>query len=139
MKSQNCRVVNGLVIHHIGVATNNLDELTDEYLRDGYRITNEVYDPGQKARLRLLSKDNQNSIELIYTDNPESRVFNLSHNNYKKEYHTCFKINNLDRAIKVFKKDGYSLITNIEIAKLFNGRICFMYKSGKLIELMEEI
>ena len=41
--------------------------------------------------------------------------------------------------IDVFKNEGYLLITNIEKAKLFDGKICFMYKNGILIELMEVI
>lgn len=139
MKNQDCRFINELAIHHIGIATNSLDELTDEYLQNGYRITNEVYDSRQKAKLRLLSKDNQNNIELVYTDNPESRVFNLSYNNYKKEFHTCFEVNNISHFINVFRDEGYLPITYIEQAKLFDGKICFMYKNGNLIELVEII
>ena len=139
MKSQDNRFASEPTIHHVGIATNNLDELTDEYLQNGYQIINEVYDPEQKAKLRLLSKDNQKNVELVYTDNPESRVFNLSHNNYKKEYHICFEVKNLNHFINVFKNKGYLLITNIEKAKLFDGKICFMYKNGNLIELVEAI
>lgn len=139
MKSRDYRFTNELAIHHIGIATNSLDELTDEYLQNGYQIASEVYDPEQKAKLRLLSKDNQKNVELVYADNPESRVFNLSHNNYKKEYHICFEVKKLNHFIDVFKNEGYLLITNIEKAKLFDGKICFMYKNGNLIELLEVI
>ena len=86
MRIQNNRVIDELIIHHVGIATNDLEGLTEEYLQNGYQIINEVYDAKQKAQLRFLSKDNHASIELIYTDDPESRVFNLSHNNYKIEY-----------------------------------------------------
>ena len=139
MKIQNNRVIDELLIHHIGIATNDLERLTEEYLQSGYQVTNEVYDIKQKAQLRFLSKDNQVSIELIYTDDPESRVFNLSHNNYKIEYHTCFEVDNLKQFIDIFSNEGYLLITNIEKAELFDGKICFMYKNGSLIELTEII
>lgn len=139
MKNYNNQLIDKLKIHHIGVATNSLDELTDDYLRNGYRIMNKVYDPGQKAKLVLLGKDNQDNIELISTNDPESRVFNLSHNNYKKEYHTCFEVKNLSHFIEIFKNEGYLPITNIEKAKLFDGKICFMYKNGNLIELVEKV
>ena len=78
MKTKQPQPIDRLKVHHVGIATNNLDRLTDEYLKRGYRIINEVYDTKQKARLRLLSKDNQYNIELIYTKDPKSRVFNLS-------------------------------------------------------------
>ena len=107
--------------------------------KKGISDINEVYDAKQKAQLRFLSKDNHASIELIYTDDPESRVFNLSHNNYKIEYHTCFEVDNLKQFIDIFSNEGYLLITNIEKAELFDGKICFMYKNGSLIELTEII
>lgn len=125
-------------LHHIGIATNDLNALTDEYLSQGYRIVNDVYDPKQKASLRLLTKDGKKSIELVFSDEADSRVFNLSQKNYKKKYHECYQVNNIDNSVRELKKDGFLLITNIEEAVLLNAKVCFMYKNRKLIELMEE-
>lgn len=126
-------------LHHIGIATNDLETLIGEYLSRGYKLMNDTYDSTQKAKLCLLSKDGEDNIELIFTDDMTSRVFNLSQNNYKKEYHKCYQVGNIRDSVNKFKKNGFIQVSNVEKAVLLDARVCFMYKDGELIELMEEI
>lgn len=125
--------------HHIGVATNNIEKLTDEYILRGYECSGRAYDPVQKAELRLLCKKGHRNIELISTNDQKSRIFNLAHNNYKKEYHDCYQVQDISKHIEELRKKGYLQVTKIEPSTLFNGKVCFMYKNGNLIELMEAI
>lgn len=125
-------------LHHIGIATNNIEKLTKEYLKDGYEVSAEVYDPIQKANLRLMQKADHDSIELITTEDQTSRVYKISKDNCKKPYHKCYLVKNIEKAVKEQKDNGFIAITAIENAILFNSRICFLYKRGEIIELLEE-
>ncbi len=125
-------------LHHIGIATNNIEKLTKEYLKDGYKVIAEVYDPIQKANLRLMQKADHDNIELITTDDQTSRVYKISKDNYKKPYHKCYLVKNIEKAVKEQKDKGFIAITAVENAVLFNRRICFLYKKGEIIELLEE-
>ena len=50
------------------------------------------------------SKRGAEYIELIYTNNKESSVYNLCKNNYKKQYHVCYIVKSL-KADKVLLND----------------------------------
>ena len=124
-------------IHHKGIATDNLESLKEEYIKLGYSCINEVYDEIQKAYLCLLENSSE-CIELIYTDDEDSCVYNICKDNYKKEYHVCYIVESLEDEIKELKKQGCILIRDICYAKLLNANICFLYtRNREVIELVE--
>lgn len=125
-------------INHIGIATNDIEKLTKEYINDGYELVNKVYDSIQLATLCLLKKEGQVDVELVYTTDSNSKVYNLSKNNYKREYHKCYEVDNINKSIKELKKEGYIVVSNIDEAILLNGKVCFLYRRGELIELVEK-
>ena len=125
-------------IHHIGIATNDLTRLKEEYLKQNYIYVDEVYDKFQKATLCLLKRGAE-CIELIYTNNKESSVYDLCKNNYKKEYHVCYIVKSLKEEISKLKREGCILIQDICYAELLKSNICFLYtKDRKVIELVED-
>ena len=125
-------------LSHIGIATNDLEKLMKEYIDNGYKVVSKVYDATQLATLVLLSKENVPNIELVYTRNELSKVYNTCKNNYRMEYHKCYKVKDLLESIKALKEKNYLQITNIEYAPLLKTKICFMYsKESGLIELEE--
>lgn len=124
-------------LNHVGIATNDIEKLANEYVSKGYMIVNKVFDNIQLADLYLLRKNNSVDIELVYTSNPNSKVYNLSINNYNKQYHKCYEVENIKNEIELLKKDNYTLISDINDAILLNGKVCFLYKNGELIELVE--
>lgn len=125
-------------IHHIGIATNDLTKLKEEYLKQNYIYVDEVYDKFQKATLCLLKRGAE-YIELIYTNNKESSVYNLCKNNYKKQYHVCYIVKSLKEEISKLKREGCILIQDICYAELLKSNICFLYtKDRKVIELVED-
>ena len=86
----------------------------------------------------MLSKENVPKIELVYTRNELSKVYNTCKNNYRMEYHKCYKVKDLPASIKALKEKNYLQITNIEYAPLLKTKICFMYsRECGLIELEE--
>lgn len=125
-------------LHHIGIATNNLSKLKEEYLNQNYVCIGEVYDKIQKATLCLLKKDTE-CVELIHTNNKEAVVYNLCKSNYKKEYHVCYIVKSLNKEITKLKREGCILIKDVCYAELLKSNICFLYtKDRKVIELVEE-
>ena len=125
-------------IHHIGIATNDLTKLKEEYLKQNYIYVDEVYDKFQKATLCLLKRGAE-YIELIYTNNKESSVYNLCKNNYKKQYHVCYIVKSLKEEISKLNREGCILIQDICYAELLKSNICFLYtKDRKVIELVED-
>lgn len=124
-------------LNHIGIATNNIEKLINEYTSQGYKVVNIIYDDIQLANLCLLRKNNSVDVELVTTLDTNSKVYNLSKNNYSKEYHKCYETNNIRDEIKKLKTKKYILISDINYSVLLKGEVCFMYKSGKLIELLE--
>lgn len=124
-------------IHHVGVATNNLSSLKQEYIKKGYICINEIYDNVQKATLSLL-KNKERCIELVYTDDIKSKVYNICHSNYEKAYHVCYIVDSLEKEIEKLKSKGCLLFTEIYNAELLNARVCFLYtKNKKIIEIGE--
>ncbi|MDD2435201.1 MAG: VOC family protein [Bacilli bacterium] len=125
-------------IDHIGIAVNDLEKVKAYYLEKGYEIVDTIYDETQLATLCLLHKNNENNIELIYTDNPKSPVYNLCKNNEEKEYHVCYQVSSISDSLSHLKSLGYKQISNVAYAKLLKGNICFLYSKDKtLIELVE--
>ena len=79
------------------------------------------------------------NIELVYTKNKLSKVYNLCKDNLSKEYHKCYKVNDLFTTIQKLKNSKYIQVTNIEYAPLLKTKICFMFSAEfGLIELEEK-
>ena len=126
-------------IHHFGMAVNDLEKSKYKYLSQGYNIICSGYDEVQLSWICLLdNKENKKTLELVYSNNCKSPVFNLCVNNKEKIYHICYKVSSISASIEKFKKLGFLKITNINYAKILNGNICFFYsKDRELIELLE--
>ena len=126
-------------LSHIGIATNDIDKLVKEYITKGYKVIDKVYDENQLATLVLLKKEKMPNIELVYTKNKLSKVYNICKDNLSKEYHKCYKVNDLATAIQKLKNSKYIQVTNIEYAPLLKTKICFMFSTEfGLIELEEK-
>ena len=126
-------------LSHIGIATNDIDKLVKEYITKGYKVIDKVYDENQLATLVLLKKEKMPNIELVYTKNKLSKVYNICKDNLSKEYHKCYKVNDLSTAIQKLKNSKYIQVTNIEYAPLLKTKICFMFSTEfGLIELEEK-
>ena len=125
-----------LELHHIGLATNDMVQ-TKKYLKqffDFEQISDEVYDPNQKATLCMLTASDGTRIELI-----EGEVVK----NYIKKrnfvYHICYQTEDLDNVIQDFIADGGMLISEPKEAVLFeNRKVAFLMTELGLIELVEK-
>ena len=124
-------------INHIGIAVPNMEQSKEKYLKNGYRIVRESYDEYFLTDLCLIQKGNE-VLELIYTDNPKSKVYELCLKNEEVIYHKCYEVNSIDETIKELKVEKYILISDIVYSKLLSGNVCFLYsKEYGVIELLE--
>ena len=126
-------------VHHFGIAVNDLEKIKSKYLSNGYDIVCSGYDEIQLSWICLLNnKERKKTLELVYSNNAKSPVFNLCSNNVEQVYHTCYQIKSIDGSVEKFKKLGFYKITNTNYAKVLKGKICFLYSKNKgLIELLE--
>ena len=124
-------------LNHIGIAVNNLEKNKEKYIKEGYIVLNEVYDEIFLVNLCLMKKHNE-QIELVYTQNEKSSVYNMCKNNDEKVYHKCYEVENIEESIYKLKNNGYIMTSEIVPSKLLNGQVCFLYsKEEGLIELLE--
>ena len=125
-------------VHHFGVAVNDLEKIKSKYLSNGYDIVCSGYDEIQLSWICLLNNKEEKTLELVYSNNPKSPVFNLCSNNVERVYHACYQVKSIDSSVEKFNKLGFYKITTTNYAKLLKGKICFLYSKNRgLIELLE--
>jgi methylmalonyl-CoA/ethylmalonyl-CoA epimerase len=123
-------------VHHIGLASNNIEKDIIE-LKKNYSVisvSDIVYDPLQQVNLCLVTTDNGINFELVKgekTDNLLKKGMNY--------YHVCYSVEDLDKSMEILKKNGGIIISQSKPAVLFNNRkVAFIYTTTGLIELLEE-
>ena len=122
-------------IHHLGIATNNLEKVT-KFIENTHNVISQkgpVWDKNLKANLILFEVREGLAIELVCGPIVESLVrkkINL--------YHFCYEVNDLKIFIDKFISNGATLIKRPTPAKLFNGRkVAFLSTPCGIIELLE--
>ncbi len=121
--------------HHIGIATNNIEEETKKLKNffDIDSISKTVYDPKQDAYLCMITLIDGTKIELITGKVVENIL-------RKKQYlyHTCYSVSDIDDMISKLQDDGALLVSPPKEAILFdNKRVAFLMWDLGLIELVE--
>lgn len=122
-------------IHHIGIATEDISEMSSQLLAIGAKQISEIiYDEKQKAYLCMFMLDG-GRIELVSGEQVSSRVKRKQY-----LYHTCYEVENIENVCDFLKKtDSVKVVEELKPAILFNNRrvAFFMTKLG-LIELLEK-
>ena len=121
--------------HHIGIACEDI-QTTLKFVDQSLRIidrTEIIFDEKQDVNLCLLTVEDGTHIELVCGKTVEKFVS-------KKQflYHTCWEVNNIDRAIQTLYENGAMLISTPKNAVLFNNRkVAFLFSELGIIELLE--
>ena len=122
--------------HHIGIATENIDDITiklEKYFEIS-DISETVYDEKQDAYLCMITLSDGIKIELINGE--------VVRNILKKRqylYHTCYEVEDIDKKVNDLVSDGAFLIREARDAILFNNRkVAFLMWDLGLIELLEK-
>lgn len=121
--------------HHIGIATNNINEALIKIRKyiDIIEISDIVHDAKQDADLCMLTLSSGDRMELVSGKIVENIV--------KKRqylYHTCYTVTNLAETVKNLVDDGAYLVKEPTEAILFeNKKVAFLSWDLGLIELLE--
>jgi methylmalonyl-CoA/ethylmalonyl-CoA epimerase len=80
-------------------------------------------------------------VELIAPKDESSSINSIIKKNGNTPYHICYSVDNIIEAIEDFKKNGYILIGEPEMAVAIDSKkVVFLYnKHMGIIELVEEI
>lgn len=126
--------------HHIGIATNCIEKTAEYYLGAGYTMTEKTYDPLQDVNIVFLSKDDMPMIELLEPGSGNSPVSKILEKSGVSPYHMCYRVDNLEEAMKELKKKRFlPLARPVQAVALENKKICFLFnKEVGLIELVEK-
>ncbi len=130
-------------LHHVGIVTDDIEAAIRHHkeLFGFVPITDVVDDPIQKVSVVMLSGPEPDSvpIELISPlseDSPVSKILKGT----ARLYHLCFVVENIEEALKNFRRNGAIIISGPVPAELYEGeKIAFVYTPDKyVVELLEK-
>ncbi|MDW8049040.1 MAG: VOC family protein [Nitrososphaerota archaeon] len=130
-------------LHHIGLATNNIDESIRNHksLFNFEPVSDIVADEQNKVKVVLLSDSRSigPAIELVCPLGEDSPISNLLKRGFNL-YHLCFVVGNLELSLEKAQKSGAKKVFGPSQAKLYDGkRIAFVYtKDRYLVEFLED-
>ena len=129
-------------IHHIGYAVHNIDHAIKSFLSLGYSIGNKTIDTNRKVIIVFVKNGNV-KVELIAPLELGSPVEGVLEKNGPTPYHICYKVLNIDDAIKDLMKEGWIVLIKPAVAPAITenereAKVAFLYnKNVGLIELLE--
>lgn len=128
-----------MILDHIGVATNSIEQSVIAYEALGYKAGEIFTDKLQNVKLCFLKKNNNMQIELVEAIDNTSPVIKHLKKNGVSPYHTCYRVNNIKEKITELKKKSFIIISEPKKAIAFDYQyVCFLYhKNIGIIELLE--
>ncbi len=132
--------MNGIRVHHYGLATDNLERSMETLRSLGYHVGEITLDPVQKVRVAFASRPQEAMIELICdvdANGPTHRMISKTGNGL---YHICYEADNLDEIMMKLRDKGFLLMHAPVSAVACDGKkIAWMYNRYMgLIELLEK-
>lgn len=128
-----------LELHHIGVATKNIEKEFAIFQKLGYKKVSDTFnDAIQKIKGLFIEADNQPRLELLENLEVNGPLDSCLKNGVKF-YHLAYKTNDIQKDLDEFIKETRAkLIVPIKNAAYFD-KICFlMLPNMTLIELVQE-
>ena len=124
--------------HHIGVACFNIDKTAEIYVGAGYMRTETIVDPLQNVKVCVLTKDSMPTVELLAPVDEKSPICNILQKSGVSPYHTCYKVPNIEQAIKDLRTIKFMPVSKPKMSNVFNSKVCFLFhKDIGLIEIIE--
>jgi methylmalonyl-CoA/ethylmalonyl-CoA epimerase len=125
--------------HHIGFATDNLEETKSFFVKLGYIPGDEVIVPVQKVKVCFMNRPGQPQVELITSYGAESPIDTILKKCGPGPYHFCYSVPDLNKAIVELKKEKFIILNKpVNSNAIEDNMIIFAYKkSCGLIEIVE--
>lgn len=133
------KILDFLNFHHIGFATENLQETKSLFISMGYVPDNDVDVPVQRVTVCFMHKQGQPTIELITPIGDDSPVTAILKKNGPGPYHFCYSVNEINRAIAELRAQKFVLLNRpVRSNAIDDNMIVFAYKKDYgLIEIVE--
>ena len=126
-------------IHHIAIATHDIEKVISIYKEIGYKNTPIVDDIERQVKIcfLLLGAHNIELVQPLTNKSPVSRI--LRNNETDILYHICYQVENIEFAIELLKQKGFIQLSNVGKAPAIdNNKVVFLFdKKIGLIELVE--
>ena len=128
-----------LALHHIGVATERLDDGLALYRKVGAEPVTRVYeDPLQKVRVQFVSTGSDVLIELVEPLDENGPIGRHLRKHGPGLYHLCYSVDSLDQVCRQARDAGAVVVCEPVAAVAFDQQqIAFVYWRGGLIEFLE--
>ena len=125
--------------HHIGVATNSIENTARYYIEAGFNKSETIYDPVQNVNICFLAKNGMPTVELLEPVDEKSPVYMIVKNSGVTPYHCCYKVKDIETAVSELRKKKFTVLSKpVDAIALENHRICFLFnKEVGLIEIVE--
>jgi len=129
-----------LRVHHIGCAVRSISKSLKQY-QDimGFRLVSGPYEViSQKVKVCFLDMGSGVLLELVEGIAKGASVEKVLDRPGAGVYHICYKVDNLDEAMKILCKNGFFKVTRIEQKDNKEFRYAFMLTPDRqLFELCE--
>lgn len=132
-------LIGKLEFHHIGVATNDIEQEFQTYRFLGYSREDPSFeDQEQGIRGQFITAPGQPRLELL-ENLEDSTTLDVWLEKRIKMYHFAYKTTNIEDAITVLNRNRLRVVAPLKMSTYFKKRICFLMLSPTfLIELIEE-
>jgi methylmalonyl-CoA/ethylmalonyl-CoA epimerase len=132
-------MLRSLKFHHIGFATDNIEEAKSFFLKLGYTPGEDVFVPSQKVKVCFLNKTDQPQVELITSAGDDSPVDTILRKCGPGPYHLCYSVPDINEAIAGLKKEKFIILNKpVKSNAIDENNIIFAYrKSYGLVEIVE--
>jgi methylmalonyl-CoA/ethylmalonyl-CoA epimerase len=133
-----------MVIHHIGLIVNNIEEHYTKYFRNalGYTGISQTYkDEKIGVRVAFINMNDKIYLEFVEPLNDKSPVYNFLQKRGQSLHHLCFEVENIETECVRLREKNYFITMSPTPAVAFNGRrVAFLMSKEEnfLIELLEE-
>jgi methylmalonyl-CoA epimerase len=129
-------------IDHIGIAVRDLDAAIARYTALCDRGPDHLEEvTSQKVKVAMFNVG-ESRIELLMATAPESPIAKFIDKRGEGMHHVCFKVPNLNAALKRLEKSGMEIISGAGGEGAGGSRVAFLHPQsamGVLIELVEHI
>ncbi|MCD4750486.1 MAG: VOC family protein [Thermoanaerobaculales bacterium] len=130
----------GMRFHHVGVAVKSIEEALDYYVGlFGFEQVAPCIDvPPEKVRVCFLRAEPGVMIELVEGVGEDSPVDRMLERTGAGAYHICYQVEDLDRAIRVLRRNKCLPFRRFEVSAYGFRRFAFLLTPDRqLFELCE--
>ena len=133
-----------MVIHHIGLVVNNIDEHYQKYFKNalGFSEISETFcDETIGVFIAFINMNDKVILELIQPIDDNSMVANFLQKHGQSLHHLCFEVEDINSKCEQLRNTNYLVTMPPTPAAAFNGRkVAFLMSKAEnyFIELLEK-